>query len=339
MALLSNMSAVDLDNCIVCKVSESNVTNMDKRALLVNSALSCLHKFCCECIERLFSTKTQFACPACKTIVYRRALEAHSRDELEVKNDAMHRKRLKKIYNKSESDFAHANDFRDYEEMVEDYIYNLAHGINVADINAKIKLYQEQNSDTIRRNQANLDKEKNDREARIQDEEYRKEQLKNAFVQEDAHDRAMRIELRRQTNELQLGERDRVTVQDTTAIASSSGGLMLPSPVILQLPVQPNQLTRFLSQRSEPKCMVKPKEADGISKQAERKKGLQYLLPGGFNENVHRNRNWVEMTSGLEAIVVVQVKSIYGHDSVNNGTSAFSISNAVCETKTNVEVT
>lgn len=59
------------------------------------------------------------------------------------------RKRIGSIYNKREDDFPSLKDYNDYLEEVEDMTFNLIEGIDVAEIEAKIAKYQEENAEQI----------------------------------------------------------------------------------------------------------------------------------------------------------------------------------------------
>ncbi|EFJ34320.1 hypothetical protein SELMODRAFT_230282 [Selaginella moellendorffii] len=59
------------------------------------------------------------------------------------------RRRIASIYNKREDNFASLRDYNDYLEDVEDIIFNLVQGIDVAETEAKIKAYNEENYEQI----------------------------------------------------------------------------------------------------------------------------------------------------------------------------------------------
>ena len=100
--------------------------------------------------------KNKFACPApnCKAIVERRGLTEQDLDEAEVEKDARVRKRIKAIYNKIPEDFASMNDYRDYEEEVEDIIFNLVNNIDIDETNARVESYRNEHMKMILENQS-----------------------------------------------------------------------------------------------------------------------------------------------------------------------------------------
>ncbi|XP_077212071.1 cyclin-dependent kinase-activating kinase assembly factor-related / CDK-activating kinase assembly factor-like protein [Tasmannia lanceolata] len=59
------------------------------------------------------------------------------------------RKRIGNIYNKREEDFPSLKEYNDYLEEVEDMVFNLIEGIDVAAIEAKIKIYEKENAEQI----------------------------------------------------------------------------------------------------------------------------------------------------------------------------------------------
>ena len=80
-------------------------------------------------------------------------LSNRSIDETEVERDFRIRKGIKAIFNKTEAEFPTLDSFKDYEEMVEDLIFNKVNTINVEDTNAAIERYKQNNSDIITINQ------------------------------------------------------------------------------------------------------------------------------------------------------------------------------------------
>jgi hypothetical protein len=74
-------------------------------------------------------------------------------DETEVERDSSIRRKIKALYNKVESDFPTMDEWKNYEEMVEDIVYNLVNLIDVDSTNEAIEQYKAQNSKEILRNQ------------------------------------------------------------------------------------------------------------------------------------------------------------------------------------------
>lgn len=58
------------------------------------------------------------------------------------------------MYNKKESDFASVDDYKNYEEEVEDIVFNLVNHENVAATNEKVEKYRKENSKEIVINQS-----------------------------------------------------------------------------------------------------------------------------------------------------------------------------------------
>ena len=71
-----------------------------------------------------------------------------------MERDTRIRKRIKAIYNKTEADFETALAFRNYEEELEDIIFNLVHELDVDKTKAQIERYQRENEEDIVFNQS-----------------------------------------------------------------------------------------------------------------------------------------------------------------------------------------
>lgn len=80
-------------------------------------------------------------------------LSTKSLDETEVERDFSIRRKVKALFNKVESDFATLDQFKNYEEFVEDIIYNLVNLVDVDATNALIEKYKQENSKEIVANQ------------------------------------------------------------------------------------------------------------------------------------------------------------------------------------------
>lgn len=149
-----NLSEEDLiDTCVQCGKRQNAASNLTEQVFQVNTANKCGHKFCSSCIERELYKKRQFACPRCKNMVSRDKLSKKSLDETEVERDYSIRRKITALYNKKETDFASLEEYKNYEEMVEDIIYNLVNMIDVDATNQLIEKYKQDNSKEITINQ------------------------------------------------------------------------------------------------------------------------------------------------------------------------------------------
>jgi len=69
------------------------------------------------------------------------------------------RRRVLKDFNKTEEDFATLREFGDYQEMVEDIIYNLMNNVDVQETNRQIAEYKEANQTFISKNRQKQNRE------------------------------------------------------------------------------------------------------------------------------------------------------------------------------------
>lgn len=80
-------------------------------------------------------------------------LSKKSLDETEVERDFSIRRKIKAIYNKKESDFSSVEAYKNYEEMVEDIIFNSVNYIDEEATKQLIEKYKQENSKEIVINQ------------------------------------------------------------------------------------------------------------------------------------------------------------------------------------------
>ena len=164
------MEEDDGDRCSKCGASESSALNMSGEGYLLSE---CGHRFCPQCIQR---EKKTFPCPKCSFMVKAHTLTSKTLDDIEIQRDANIRKKMREVFNKIEADFQNPNDFKQYEEMVEDVIFNLVHGIDVVSTNAFIEKYKKENAESIARNHARDIDAMNKMRARLLEEKYFHEQ-------------------------------------------------------------------------------------------------------------------------------------------------------------------
>lgn len=64
--------------------------------------------------------KQEFPCPICETAVRRVNLSTRTLDDVQCEKDTSWRRRVMKVFNKVEKDFATLREYNDYLEEVED---------------------------------------------------------------------------------------------------------------------------------------------------------------------------------------------------------------------------
>ncbi|RYH31109.1 hypothetical protein EON65_03415 [archaeon] len=105
-------------------------------------------------------------------------LSRRSLEETLAERDLAIRRKLKSIFNKTEEEFESDKQFKDYEEKVEDYIYNLVNCIDVETTKQAIESYRQENSRLTALNQMRAEERlkeelvliKLDQEKRLQQE-------------------------------------------------------------------------------------------------------------------------------------------------------------------------
>ena len=76
------------------------------------------------------------------TVLFCSQLSQKDPDEIEVERDFTIRKRIKGIYNKTCDSFPSDLEYKNYEEVIEDVIFNLVNNIDVQLTNKQVERYQ-----------------------------------------------------------------------------------------------------------------------------------------------------------------------------------------------------
>ncbi|KAL6950017.1 TFIIH/NER complex subunit [Hanseniaspora vineae] len=132
--------------CPICKTDRYLSPNM---RFLVNP--ECYHKICESCVDRIFSLGPA-QCPyiGCDKILRRNKFKSQVFEDVGVEKEVDIRKRVFNVFNKTLDDFEGDQDeFNKYLEEVEDIIYNLDNGIDVVNVEEKLKSYEDMNRQLI----------------------------------------------------------------------------------------------------------------------------------------------------------------------------------------------
>lgn len=287
--------SINEDSCAVCGLRQHAASNLTDNTFQVNTTQKCGHKFCDRCVERELHRKRQFLCPLCNVMVTREKLSKKSLDETEVERDFKVRRRIKSIYNKTEDQFDTLLDFNNYQEMVEDIIFNILHGIDEDLMEMNIKNYEQLNLKIIAENQSRKSDEHQLEEQKIRFEEEQRKvrilEMQKALI----NDKQMRYEHSKQLDELLLGERDEVTVKMSSAANLVSNQLNQTQDIQTVVNHQPNSVVIFLNQRAEPK-VISMQLVQLTTTQVDK---TLIATAGGYIHNHFMARNWFEVTSAL----------------------------------------
>ncbi|AET39194.1 TFIIH/NER complex subunit TFB3 Ecym_4115 [Eremothecium cymbalariae DBVPG len=142
------------DMCPICKTDRYLSPDMK---FLVNP--ECYHKICESCVDRIFSLGPA-QCPyeGCDKILRKNKFKTQIFDDVDVEKEVDIRKRVFNVFSKNLEDFDGDLDaFNKYLEEVEDIIYNLDNGVDVAKNEEKLRTYEELNKQLI---MANMERNK-----------------------------------------------------------------------------------------------------------------------------------------------------------------------------------
>lgn len=157
------------DMCPICKTDRYLSPDVK---FLVNP--ECYHRICESCVDRIFSLGPA-QCPykGCDKILRKNKFKTQIFDDVEVEKEVDIRKRVFNVFNKTIDDFnGDLVEYNKYLEEVEDVIYKLDHGIDVAKTEEKLRTYEELNKQLIMNN---LERNKTEIESFEQRQKFEKE--------------------------------------------------------------------------------------------------------------------------------------------------------------------
>mmetsp|Transcript_7292 Transcript_7292/g.10320 ORF Transcript_7292/g.10320 Transcript_7292/m.10320 type:complete len:305 (+) Transcript_7292:191-1105(+) len=205
----------DLFRCAICGVSESDSSNLTSQSsLLTNIAVGCGHQFCTSCVERELSRRKELPCPICDTLVKRVNLSTRTQDDVQSERDTSWRRRVKKVFNKVETDFPDLLKYNNYLEEVEDIIYSIVNEEpNAEEAKARVKREEEANKAEIVIRQSQRADEERSIADRIASEQRETERRKRDAVEEEQAIADTKRKLKQETTEFLLGEREEVSAE------------------------------------------------------------------------------------------------------------------------------
>jgi CDK-activating kinase assembly factor MAT1 len=283
----------DLFRCALCGIAEgdsSNLTNL--QSLQTNATVGCGHQFCTPCIDRELSRRREFPCPICETPVKKVSLSTRTLDDVLCEKDTSWRRRVMKVFNKTEKDFVSLLEYNNYLEEVEDMIYSIVNEEPSAEeMKARIKAYEEayRTEIVIRQSQ------RADEERAIQDQiakEQRDAERRRRDLEEDAKAIALaKARFKQESAEVLLGEREEVSAELRAA----------------QMQGYRNELKRQREGKTAATIFVSPRvrEPDGgmgREKKLDRDTYLRRQAAGGgipAGSLTSQERNWNETLSTL----------------------------------------
>ncbi|CCE89777.1 TFIIH/NER complex subunit TFB3 TDEL_0A04450 [Torulaspora delbrueckii] len=157
------------DMCPICKTDRYLSPDVK---FLVNP--ECYHKICESCVDRIFSLGPA-QCPYknCDKILRKNKFKTQIFDDVGVEKEVDIRKRVFAVFNKKLEDFEGSlEEYNKYLEEIEEIVYNLDNGIDVAQTEEKLRTYEELNRQLI---MTNMERNKQDLESFEQRQQFEKE--------------------------------------------------------------------------------------------------------------------------------------------------------------------
>lgn len=209
----------NLFSCAICGLSEGDSSNLTtQNTLQTNATVGCGHQFCTSCVERELSRRKTFPCPICETLVKRVTLSTRTLDDVQCEKDTSWRRRILKVYNKTEGDFDSLLDYNNYLEEVENIIYSIVNEEpDAEESKAKVKTYEEANRSQIVIRQSQRADEERCIADRIASEQRDAERRKREFQEIEKAVTLAKQKYKQETTEVKLGERDQVSAEVAAA--------------------------------------------------------------------------------------------------------------------------
>jgi hypothetical protein len=237
-------------------------------------------------------------------VVKKERLSAKSLEETEAERDVRFRRRIKAIFNKSEEDFPTLQEYQDYDEEVEDIIYNLVHDIDIVTTNQKIEKYRKENEETIFFNQSKQMEMRGELDRRIQSQTENLQSRLQEAHEATARERLYKKEHAKQLNEVMLGDRDAVNMQSflaesaAIAAATSSSSSATTSTFAGTGAVNPAQYApQHILAMLHPRELPKPTSSSQGKRALSNAEKRAAHAAGGYDERNRWRRNWKEIVS------------------------------------------
>ncbi|XP_060780550.1 CDK-activating kinase assembly factor MAT1 isoform X1 [Neoarius graeffei] len=148
---------MDDQSCPRCKTTKYRNPSLK---LMVNV---CGHTLCENCVEMLF-VRGSGNCVQCDTPLRKSNYRLQLFEDPAVDKEVEIRKKVLKVYNKRDVDFASLREYNDYLEQVEEIVFNLTNNLDVENTKQMMEQYQRDNKDIIHRNKAKLTREQEELE-------------------------------------------------------------------------------------------------------------------------------------------------------------------------------
>lgn len=202
----------DLFRCAVCGMSEGDSSNFTQSSLQTNAAVGCGHQFCMSCVDRELSRRKVFPCPICETLVKRVTLSTRSLDDIQCEKDTSWRRRVTKVYNKTQKDFKNLLEYNNYLEEVEDIIWAIVNEEpNAEEMKNRVKRYEIENKAEIATRQSVRADEDRYIADRIAAEQRDSEKRKREFLDQEKEIAATKRRFKQESLQVSLGEREEVS--------------------------------------------------------------------------------------------------------------------------------
>jgi hypothetical protein len=165
-------------------------------------------------MDREFARKREFPCPICLNPVKRVTLTQRTLDDVQCEKDTSWRRRVLKVFNKTEQDFEDLYQYNNYLEQVEDMIFSIVNEEPTAEEHkTKIKEYEQAHKTEIVIRQSQRADEERSIQDRIASEQRETERFKREFKEEERAVAHAKRKMKQESTQVLLGEREEVSAE------------------------------------------------------------------------------------------------------------------------------
>jgi hypothetical protein len=197
-----------------------------------------------------------------------------------------------------QEDFPTIEKYLDYQEEVEDMIYNIVHKVDLTETEKKVEEYKKRYGAQISLKQAKYEEHIADERQRLQMEEERRRELEIKRQAEKDDERRKKVEQKIRENKIQLGEAVEVKSESNSTMQESSAAVApMATPAPLQMSIHP--LAVFQAQRPLPMTIKSEVAGDRVTLKSV-EKSERVSSAGGFDLVDREKRNWEEIRAQIK---------------------------------------
>ncbi|KAK9239767.1 CDK-activating kinase assembly factor MAT1-domain-containing protein [Lipomyces kononenkoae] len=190
---MDGISRSEDEVCPICKLDTYMNPSM---RFLINT--ECYHKMCESCVDKIYSQgPAPCPYPSCGKTLRKNRFKRQLFSDVRVEREVDVRKRVAKVFNRRQEEFASLKDYNDYLEEVETAIFNLVNKVDVEATEARLEAYEAANAQAIAANASLQSREAENAKLMQNLEEERRRQQRTSALEESLAEQELKREVER----------------------------------------------------------------------------------------------------------------------------------------------